>query len=214
MKAKAIAFLLALIIALLFLGCNRVATEQTNAFASTDISETAAETKLTVNAEWTNGPWQAAYDAFLKNPSNYAEEKPYHAGNYFLADLNGDKTPELILVYYDDVQGGSIFANVYLYNGKVTIAGHKIDMFYYESWRSTNTAFPGIFVEGGRMSTFSCYYWTIKDGEFKSEQLWSDAYNEKKGEMDYKELSFNKQLLDEAKKVTSQYESIEYIEVG
>ena len=150
-------------------------------------------------------PWKNAYAAFLRDPANYKEEDPYHAFGFVLADFDNDSSPELILVYGDDHQGGALFADVYSYSGKVRIVGQKIDMFYKGIYLSTDPAFPGVFVEGGRNSTFRCNYWTIKNNKFVDIPLWTDIADMETHDMVFTELTDNKQLIAEAKKVRSLY---------
>lgn len=184
---KIIAGLLVLVSAWLMAGCGRIPS--------------AAE------------PWREAYAAFLREPENYAEESHY-AGSFALADLNNDGKPEMILVYYNGNEGGAIFANIYAYDGEVRRIGHQVDMWYKTCFLSTNPSFPGVFVEGGRNSTFSCSYWTVKDNVFVDEPLWSNIADVDTQDMVYKELSGNQQLIAEAKKITSSVSNeIEFFEI-
>lgn len=150
------------------------------------------------------GPWQDAYAAFLREPTNYAEDEPYSAYAFLLADLNNDDIPELILAYGDDVSGGGNFANIYdLQNGKVKIIGRQIDTYYKLLHPSVDPSFPGVFAYGGRSSTFQCNYWTIKDHTFKETPIWSEAPDFEDGSQITKELTDNKQLLAQAREAVS-----------
>ncbi|MDR2686566.1 MAG: hypothetical protein LBB75_02345 [Oscillospiraceae bacterium] len=191
-------------------GCRRI-NEASLETQSTE--ETFPEIRYMEKISFAAGPWQNAYAAFLRGPENYTE-RDHYAGNFALADLDNDGSPELIIAYYDGVQGGAIFANVYLYNGKVRMIGQQSDMYYKGCYYSTDPSFPGVFVEGGRMSNFSCSHWTIKNSMFVDEPLWSNAYDYDVGEMVYEEFTGNKQLIAEAKRVISLYPyGIEFSEI-
>jgi len=180
MFKKVAAGLLAFVLAWILAGCGRIETPPAE-------------------------PWQDAYAEFLRTPEKYAEEEPHRAENFMLADMDNDGQPELIIAYYDGLQGGAIFANIYSYDGNVSTVGRQIDMYYKTIYLSSDPSFPGVFVEGGRNSTFSCNYWTIKNNVFVEEPLWSDAYQFDIDEIVYEEFTGNKQLIAEAKKVISLY---------
>ena len=146
--------------------------------------------------------WQKAYAEFIENPKNYLEDEHF-AGAFALTDIDNDGTPELIIAFFNGVEAGYIFANIYSYDGKINRIGQRIDMYYKSCWISSDPLLPGLFVEGGRNSTFACNYWSIIDNKFVSEPLWTYAYNSDIGKMEYKEISNNSQLIDEAKKVVS-----------
>ena len=139
--------------------------------------------------------WRQAYDDFLADSLNYYEGG-YYAGNAALFDFDKNNIPELIITYFDGIQGGSIFANIYSYDGDVIIIKRQVNAYYTLFSYSDNPLFNGLFVEGGRNSTFSCYYWILEDGEFIVEPLWSDKIGSEG--MVYEELSDNKQLIAEA----------------
>jgi hypothetical protein len=80
------------------------------------------------------------------------------------------------------------------FDESVNLIGQRIDMYYKSGYFSANPEFPGIFVEGGRNSTFSGEYWTIENGEFISEPLWTNVYNIDSREMHYTWLSDNSSL--------------------
>ena len=185
----------------------------TAVFAQTETEPTVIDENG--KTEKTAGIWRNAYAEFLRHSENYIEDGHY-ANTFALADLNNSGVPELIIPFFNGVEGGRIFANVYFYNGNISIIGRQIDMYYKLCWLSTDSSHPGIFVEGGRNSTFCCNYWTIKNNEFVCEPLWSYIYNTETNEMDYKELSSKKQLIDEAKKVISSNPNneIEFFEIN
>ena len=163
------------------------------------------EAKYMEKATFAAGPWQNAYAAFLRDPANYKEEDPYHAYGFVLADFNNDGSPELILVYGDDHQGGALFANIYTCRGTVRIVGQQIDMFYKGIYPSMDPSFPGVFVEGGRSSNFSCNYWMLKNNKFVNVPLWTDTADMETHDMVYKEIIDDKRLIAAAKKVISLY---------
>jgi len=188
--------------------------EPTTTAATTPVTTTEPTTTVptTTTAPVTQpvfaqGPWQNAYAEFLKKPEKYAEDG-HHAFGVYLADLDNNGVPEMILCYGNGVEGGTIFANVYLYDDEVIRIGRRIDMYYSSLYFSIDSKFPGIFVEGGRNSTFSCSYWTVKNYNFVREPLWTDAVNFDLDypKMEYKELSSNKKLIAKAKKTKSQDE--------
>ena len=146
---------------------------------------------------WAPEPWQKAYAEFLTNPANYVEDGHY-ADMYALADIDRSGTPELIIAFFNHIEGGFIFANIYSYNGDVNRIGQRIDLYYKSCWFSSDPTLPGLFVEGGRNSTFACNFWSIKENRFITEPLWTDAYNFDTNKMEYKELSDNTQLINEA----------------
>jgi|GEM_PF-5508241 len=217
MGRKAIAGLLAVLLLCGMAGCGRAnappeetatATESTAEMTSNDVviwTPEWEETRYMEKAAFAAGAWQNAYAAFLREPENYKEEDPCHAFGFVLADFDNDGSPELILVYGDGEQGGSLFANIYTYRGNVRIIGQQIKMFYKLIYLSTDPAFPGVFAEGGRTSTFSSNYWTIKDNKFVDVPLWTNAVDWETHEMVYTELMDNKQLIAEADRVTSLY---------
>jgi hypothetical protein len=139
--------------------------------------------------------WQQAYIDFLKDLSNFDEEG-YYAGGLTLFDFDNNGIFELILIYFDDIQGGNIFANIYSYNGDVIILNLRTDMFYKSPLYSDNPSINGLFVEGGRNSNFRCDFWTVKNGEFIVESLWSNRLDDT-GMMIYEEHSENEQLMAE-----------------
>lgn len=166
--------------------------------------------------------WQNTYAEFLRKPENYAEDRHF-AETFALADLDNSGVPELIIVYYNHIEGGSIFANIYLYDENISIIGRQVDMYYKECWLSTNPLFPGLFVEGGRSSTFSCNYWTIINNEFIDEPLWSYVYVPDVEDMEYRDLSGNEQLIAESKLFPSAlpdsgtvklYDTIKFFEIN
>ena len=73
--------------------------------------------------------WQNTYAAFLREPANYAADR-YFAETFALTNLDNSGVPELIIVYYNRIEGGSIFANIYSYDENVSIIGWQIDMYY------------------------------------------------------------------------------------
>ena len=166
-------------------------------FQYSDSDEKTAEENT-----WVPKPWQKAYEEFLTNTANYVEDG-YFSGNYALADIDRNGTPELIIAYFNEIESGYIFANIYSYDGSVNIIGQRIDMYYKDCWFSNDPTIPGFFVNGGRNSTFACNYWTIKENELVVEPLWTDAYNSNTDKMEYKELSDKLQLISEAKRVIS-----------
>jgi len=237
MGRKALAGILAVLLLCGMAGCGRVKAPQEETTAGTtqlnepfseiepveetvsyyDVGESELwspemeEAKYMEKASFAAGSWQYAYAVFLKNPENYKEEDPYRTSSFVLADLDNDGSPELILMYGDGIQGGVIFANVYSCSDKVNIIGRQIDMYYKNVFLSTDPAFSGVFVEGGRNSTFSCNYWTIKDNKFIDIPLWTNAPGSESEGMVYTELTDNKQLIAEADKVISLYPyGIEY----
>ena len=215
MGRKAIAGLMAVLLLCGMAGCGRVnappeetttATEPAAEMTSTDVviwTPEMEEKNYMEKATFAAGPWQNAYAAFLRDPANYKEEDPYHAYGFVLADFNNDGSPELILVYGDDHQGGALFANIYTCRGTVRIVGQQIDMFYKGIYPSMDPSFPGVFVEGGRSSNFSCNYWMLKNNKFVNVPLWTDVADMETHGMVYTELTDNKQLIAEAEKVSS-----------
>jgi len=142
--------------------------------------------------------WRQAYDDFLSDSLNYYEDG-YYAGHVALFDFDKNNILELIITYFDGVQGGNIFANIYSYDGDVIIIKRQADAYYMSFSYSGNPLFNGLFVQGGRSSNFNCYYWILEDGEFITKPLWSDKVDNE-GVMVYEELSDNKQLIAEAEK--------------
>ena len=114
--------------------------------------------------QFTMEPWQNVYAEFLREPTNYAENGHF-AETFALTDLNNNGIPELIIPFYNDVEGGHIFANVYSYNGNVNIIGRQIDMYYKACWFSTDPLLPGIFVEGGRNMVIIAIFFIIFSGK-------------------------------------------------
>ena len=161
-----------------------------------------SDDKNVEESSWTPETWQKVYEEFLSNTKNYVEDGHF-AGNYALADIDNDGTPELIIAFFNGIEGGYIFANIYSYDGNVNRIGQRIDMYYKSCWFSSDPTISGLFVEGGRNSTFACNYWSIKENKFVVEALWTDAYNSDTKKMDYKELSNNSQLINEAKRAIS-----------
>jgi hypothetical protein len=228
MLKKVVAGLLVFISAWLLAGCGRTETPPTENVSEViepdgTSAETESETESTEEttsyyvgetvlwtpemeirqerASFAAGPWQDAYAAFLRAPENYPEED-HHAFAFVLADLNNNGLPELILLYGNDhYGGGTSFANIYSYNGRVKTIGHQIDMYYGLCYPSTNSSFPGVFVYGGRASNFSCNYWTIKNNVFTDVPLWTDIADMESHDMVYTELISNKQLIAESKKL-------------
>ena len=227
MLRKVVVGLLVFISAWLLVSCGRIETppkETVSAVIESDgtSAETESETSSTEEtipgiytykymerASFVAGPWQNAYADFLRAPANYAEEDPYHTFAFVLADFNNDGTPELILLYGDGVQGGTLFANVYLYDGNVRIIGQQINMYYKSCYYSTDPSFPGVFIYGGRTSNFSCNYWTIKDNKFVDAPLWTNIADDETHDMVYTELTGNKQLIAESKKLISDSSGVE-----
>ena len=164
------------------------------------------------NAAADTQSWVDAYAEFLRNPENYIEDGHF-AGNFALADLDNNNIPELIIVFYNGVEGGVIFANIYLYDGNVGIIGRQINMYYKSCYLSTDLLYPGIFVEGGRSSNFSCSYWTVKDNEFSEELLWSTAFNPEIEDFEYKEFSGDRQLIDEAKNAVGLEKEVPFFDI-
>lgn len=150
--------------------------------------------------------WRNTYAEFLNDSASYIEDE-YFAETFALVDLDNSGIPELIIVYYNGLEGGAIFANIYSYEENISIIGRRIDMYYKQAWLSVNPLFAGLFVEGGRTSTFSCNYWTVIDNEFIDEPVWSlTPYIDEDTlelELEYKDLSDNEQLIAEAKKYPS-----------
>jgi len=168
--------------------------------------------------------WQNAYADFLREPTNYSEDDHFAVG-FALADLNDDSTPELIIGYVNGVEGGYIFANIYLFDGNVRVIGRQVDMYYKECWSSTNPLFPGLFVEGGRSSTFSCNYWSVDNNEFIDESLWTYAVSPDAGivDMEFTEISNNEQLIAESKRLSpffpdsgtgNRKDTVEFLEIN
>jgi len=195
-------------------GCGRVETPPEEASPETQsVAETFPEEKHMDKASFAAGPWQDAYAEFLRAPANYAEGETYRTRNFILADLDNDGSPELIIGHGNDIEGGAFFANVYSYDSNLNIIGQRVDMYYKSLWLSTDPSYPGVFVEGGRNSTFSCNYWTINDSLFVDELLWTDAYDSDVGKMVIKEVG-NQLLIAEAKRVISLYPyGIEFSEI-
>ena len=86
-------------------------------------------------------------------------------------------------------------------------------MWYKSCYETKSKTFPGLFVFGGRSSTFKCYYWTIKDNKFVNEPLWSDSYNVDINEQEYTEQSDNKKLIADAEKIIYANDDIEFFEI-
>ena len=141
-----------------------------------------------------------AYKDFLSEPTGYAEDGHF-AESYAIADLDNDGVPELIIVYYNRIEGGSIFANIY--DAKLHLLGHRVDMYYKTCYLSQNPSYPGVFAEGGRNSRFGCDYWYIADGGFICEPLWTYSFDPDTDEMVYTEISSNTLLIAESKKIPS-----------
>ena len=144
--------------------------------------------------------WQAAYTEFLEIPAKYAEEGHY-AGDFTIADMDGDGMPELILSYFNGVEGGSIFANIYIYDGKVKRVDRGLDMYYKSCYVSDDAELPGLFVSGGRNGTFACNYWYIEDGVVVEQPVWTDACDFESGQQKYKVLTDDKRLADAGFKI-------------
>jgi len=142
-------------------------------------------------------PWQDAYANFLRNWKNK------HQG-FLLRYFDNESIPYLIMetdrgIYYS--------ADVYTYNGKVyKIRGQEI----YDRAElvfSDNQTSPGLFSWRHYQADDTYDYWTVKNNELIREELWIKSYVFDTGETLYKEISSNKVLLSEAKKVfdTSNY---------
>ena len=191
---------------------------------ATESRELPTEAKAEVNYEqlrlklyYAAGSWQDAYATFLSNPENYAEEEPHYAWGFAPVDINNDGIPELVLAYGNGVEGGNIFANVYyLHDGNVRIIGRQIDMYYKLLHPSADPSFPGVFVSGGRVSTFQCNYWTIENNTLKETPVWSEAPDFDDGnKMVFKELTENNQMIAQAKEAESSVPyGIEFYAIG
>ncbi|MCL2071549.1 MAG: hypothetical protein FWH07_04850 [Oscillospiraceae bacterium] len=153
--------------------------------------------------------WRSDYEEFLKDPSRYAEDAHY-AGSFAAVDMDNDGIPELIILYYNEIEGGSIFANVYTHNGNVKLIGERMDMHYKSCYISAEPSFPGVFVSGGRSSMFKCYYWTKRSDNLLMELLWEHNIDT------YTEISDNEQLLEAAEKLGSQSanEEVIFVEIN
>jgi len=209
-------FALIAALALLLFACGHTDTppEETIAIiiTTTENITLTTDAKTTVNYEqpqiklfYAAGPWQNAYAGFLSEPANYAEDEPHHAWGFAPVDINNDGIPELVLAYGNGIEGGNIFANIYhLRDGNVSIIGRQINMYYKTLHPSTDPSLPGVFVDGGRNSTFQCNYWTIENNVLRETPVWSEAPDfDNDNRMFFKELTDNKQMIAQSKEAVS-----------
>jgi len=201
MKKVTLIFILTVLVLSLFTACGDKSSNDTNATTSSaPVNETLPPAES----------WTKAYAEFLENPKNYTE-KEHDAGQFAFTDMDNDGTPELIIAYYNGIEGGTIFANIYSYDGNVNMIGNRIDMYYKFCYAPSDLSISGLFVEGGRSSSFACNYWSVKNNKLVEEPLWTDNANT--GKMEHKELSDNSQLIEEAKRAISG-SGIEFFEIS
>ena len=226
MKMNSLVMLI-IMVALLFVGCNRINeppdnSEQSSTPQMSTSGEQSSTTQISASSEQSSAAQtsnekpppigrEANYTAFLEDlygnkyidKSDIASEGPQKVIGFYYIDMDGDGAPELIIKQWPNI-------TVYTFDGTVTEVGNErfttgTERFFH----SNNPSYPGIFVfhVGGGLYRYG--YTTIKDKQLIYEELWNEDFSGWR-ENRIEELSDDKGLIRESKRVYDENNDIEW----
>ena len=212
MKTKLLVMLI-IMVALLFVGCNRINEPPDNSEQSSTVqtsSEQSSTTQTPSEKPILEG-WKANYTAILEDlyGNKYITESDIIPGigqrliGFYYKDMDGDGVPELIVDQWPSI-------TVYTFGGTVTEIGeYRYSTGTARFLGSNNPSYPGIFYFnlGGGLEYYS--YITIKDNQLIREDLWNEDYSGWR-ENRIEELSDDKALIRESKRVYDENNDIEW----
>jgi len=214
MKTNSLVILF-IVIALLFVGCNKINEPPDNSKqSSTPQRSTDSEQSSTVQTS-TEKPiligWEANYTAFLEDlfGNKYIAMSDVLDGTirtfipFVYKDMDDDGVPELIIYQWPSI-------TVYTFDGTVMKVGdERFPTGTEQFFHSNNPSYPGIFYFklGGGLERYG--YITIKDKQLVREELWNEDYSGWR-ENRIEELSDDKALIRESKRVYDENNDIEW----
>lgn len=155
------------------------------------------------------GEWKTAYQSYLNEIYKSSKSTKYYL-YYFCKNIDGAGAPELFVIDHAVEDGDQL--KVYTYKDDVEEIGSRFLNGTTRLLYSEDPSCPGVFTfdVGGGLERYG--YITVQDGKLLESELWNEDYSGfHKDRERIEELSSDKLLISESKKVYKENQDIEKI---